>query len=131
MAKKRGRPPKTPRTPPPSSSPTTPPTTVQDSQNDANEAVPFLIDLLDEQINMPDTIDDLDENQQKALLVNIERLRAKIEGKVQEGVSQGLIPPERVNDDDLHPNTVQTDKGESSKPPKDDSWKLDSADSWW
>ncbi|KAK7250684.1 hypothetical protein RIF29_33273 [Crotalaria pallida] len=76
MAKKRGRPPKANHSTPPSSSRKDPSVT---RDNEERNTIPF--DLLDCEGNETNALDELDDQQTKALIMNIERVREKLKGK--------------------------------------------------
>ncbi|KAK7267747.1 hypothetical protein RIF29_20426 [Crotalaria pallida] len=85
MAKKRGRLLKTTPTTPSSSTPHAP---VLNKENEERGSIPF--DLLAEEGIVTDAVDELDEQQTKALMMNLDRLREKLKGKkpLEEPVAQ-------------------------------------------
>ncbi|KAK7287605.1 hypothetical protein RIF29_00886 [Crotalaria pallida] len=98
MAKKRGK----LKSSPSSSSPSR--ANVSKSQNDSVNHSPLNLDLLEEQEtefrDLFESLDSMNEEQVNALLENMDP-------KVQEQLKEGLIPPERVNEAELHPVIVE------------------------
>ncbi|KAK7256612.1 hypothetical protein RIF29_30066 [Crotalaria pallida] len=143
MAKKRGRPPKTPTNQPSPLSASTQKEVSGPSKNNVF-ANPLNLDMLEEQEtefhDLFDSLDSMNEQQVKALLENMDRIHEKIKGKhpmneetigsenpkqdgpnttnptkVQEQIKEGLISAERVNVDELRPIVVESANGQEGK----------------
>ncbi|KAK7266377.1 hypothetical protein RIF29_19021 [Crotalaria pallida] len=101
MTKKRGRPPEANPSTPPSSSGKDPSVT---RDNKERNTIPF--DLLDCEGIETYALDELDDQQTKALIMNIERLREKLKGK---------------KPDDVHANPTNDNAGDVHAKPTNES----------